>query len=113
MDYTAILRRLTIAAGSASGATTITIIPRNDKRVGANKTIRLTAAYANTVVPVDITLKDAGGGSSFSLFAADAVIDDQTYAAGTEITPLVLPEASGGTGRSDVQRLVLTGGLVV
>ena len=98
VDYTAILRHLTIAAGSASGATTITIIPRNDKRVGANKTIRLTAAHANTVVPVDITLKDAGGGSSFSLFAADAVIDDQTYAAGTEITPLVLPEASGGTG---------------
>ena len=97
VDYTAILRRLTIAAGSASGATTITITPRNDKRVGANKTIRLTAAYANTVVPVDITLKDAGeGGASF--FAADAVIDDQTYAAGTEITPLVLPEASGGTG---------------
>ena len=98
VDYTAILRPLTIKAGSASGTTTITITPRNDKRVGANKTIRLTAAYANTVVPVDITLKDAGGGSSFSFFAADAVIDDQTYTAGTEITPLVLPEASGGTG---------------
>ena len=97
VDYTATLSPLTIAAGSASGATTITITPRNDKRVGANKTIRLTAAYANTVVPVDITLKDAGGGSSFS-FSSNAVIDDQTYAAGTEITPLVLPEASGGTG---------------
>ena len=97
VDYTATLSPLTIAAGSASGATTITITPRNDKRVGANKTIRLTAAYANAVVPVDITLKDAGGGSSFS-FSSNAVIDDQTYAAGTEITPLVLPEASGGTG---------------
>ena len=100
-DYTAELRRLTIPAGSVSGTTTITITPRNDKRVGANKTIRLTGAYANTVSPVDITLKDAGGGTkgvSTVSFPADAAITDQTYIVGTEITPLVLSEASGGTG---------------
>ena len=96
-DYTAELRRLTIPAGSVSGTTTITITPRNDKRVGANKTIRLTGAYVNTVAPVDITLKDAGGGSAFS-FAANATIADQTYIVGTTIADLVLPEASGGTG---------------
>ena len=97
VDYTAELRRLTIPAGSVSGTTTITITPRNDKRVGANKTIRLTGAYANTAAPADITLKDAVGVSTFS-FSADAAIADQTYIVGTEITPLVLPEASGGTG---------------
>ena len=97
VDYTAELRRLTIPAGSVSGTTTITITPRNDKRVGANKTIRLTGAYVNTVAPVDITLKDAGGGSAFS-FAANATIADQTYIVGTAIAHLVLPAASGGTG---------------
>ena len=97
VDYTAELRRLTILAGSVSGTTTITITPRNDKRVGANKTIRLTGAYANTVAPADITLKDAGGGSAFS-FAANATIADQTYIVGTAIAHLVLPAASGGTG---------------
>ncbi len=97
VDYTAELRRLTILAGSVSGKTTITITPRNDKRVRANKTIRLTGAYANTVAPVDITLKDAGGGSAFS-FAANATIADQTYIVGTAIAHLVLPAASGGTG---------------
>ena len=97
VDYTAELRRLTIPAGSVSGTTTITITPRNDKRVGANKTIRLTGAYANTVAPADITLKDAGGGSAFS-FAANATIADQTYIVGTAIAHLVLPAASGGTG---------------
>ena len=96
-DYTAELRRLTIPAGSVSGTTTITITPRNDKRVGANKTIRLTGAYVNTVAPVDITLKDAGGGSTFS-FAENATIADQTYIVGTAIAHLVLPAASGGTG---------------
>ena len=96
-DYTAELRRLTIPAGSVSGTTTITITPRNDKRVGANKTIRLTGAYANTVSPADITLKDAGGGSAFS-FAANVTIADQTYMVGTAIAHLVLPAASGGTG---------------
>ena len=97
VDYTAELRRLTILAGSVSGKTTITITPRNDKRVRANKTIRLTGAYANTVAPADITLKDAGGGSAFS-FAANATIADQTYIVGTAIADLVLPAASGGTG---------------
>ena len=97
VDYTAELRRLTILAGSVSGKTTITITPRNDKRVRANKTIRLTGAYANTVAPVDITLKDAGGGSAFS-FVANATIADQTYIVGTAIAHLVLPAASGGTG---------------
>ena len=97
VDYTAELRRLTILAGSVSGKTTITITPRNDKRVRANKTIRLTGAYANTVAPVDITLKDAGGGSTFS-FVANATIADQTYIVGTAIAHLVLPAASGGTG---------------
>ena len=97
VDYTAELRRLTIPAGSVSGTMTITITPRNDKRVRANKTIRLTGAYANTVAPADITLKDAGGGSAFS-FAANATIADQTYIVGTAIADLVLPAASGGTG---------------
>ena len=110
LDYDARLSLLVIPAGSVSGTTTITIIPHNDKRVEGEETIRLTAAYANTVVPVDITLKDAGGGSSFS-FSSNAVIDDQTYAAGTEITPIVLPEASGGTGELTYSVSALPAGL--
>ena len=98
VDYAATLSSLTISAGSASGTTTITITPRNDKRAGGDKTIRLKGLYDNnTVDAVDITLQDTGEGTA-SFFAADAAIDDYAYTTGAAIADLVLPEASGGTG---------------
>ena len=127
VDYTAALSPLTIKAGSLSGTTTITITPRNDKQAEGDETIRLTGAYAQTVVPAEITLKDADGGGtseepeeldkpeepdkSSLAFADDAAIDDQTYTLGTEITPLVLPAALGGTGELTYSVSALPAGL--
>ena len=123
-DYTAGPSPLTIPAGSVSGTTTLTIIPYNDKRVGADKTIRL-GAYNNqitakdaegndvnvTVGTVDITLKDAGASSVLS-FDGDAAIYDQTYIVGRAITDW-LPEALGGIGNLTYSISALPAGLVV
>ncbi len=110
VDYLATAPSLTIPANAASGTTTFTITPTDDRTVEADETIRLTVPDANnqitaqyadeedvtlTVSTVDITLQDTGVGGAPS-FAADAAIADQTYAVGTAIADLVLPEASGG-----------------
>ena len=110
VDYSVTVRSLTIPAGSVSGTTTFTITPTDDRTVEADETIRLTVPDANnqitaqytdgddvtlTVSTVDITLQDTGAGGAPS-FAADAAIADQTYAVGTTMADLVLPEASGG-----------------
>ena len=110
VDYAVTVRSLTIPAGAVSGTTTFTITPTDDRTVEADETIRLTVPDANnqitaqyadgedvtlTVSTVDITLQDTGVGGTPS-FAADAAIADQTYAVGTAIADLVLPEASGG-----------------
>ena len=118
VDYSAALSPLTIPAGSVSGTTTLTIIPYNDKRVGADKTIRLKAYNDQitakddegndvkvTVGTVDIALKDAGASSVLS-FAADAAIYDRTYIVGREVADW-LPEAFGGTGNLTYSVLAL------
>ena len=109
IDYTAVLRPLTIAAGAVSGTTTITIIPFDDGTEEGEEKIRLTVPYANrqvtaqyadgeaanlTVGTVDVTLRDGSEGTVPS-FAAGAAISAQTYTAGTAIVDLVLPEATG------------------
>jgi len=121
IDYTAILRPLTIPAGAVSGTTTIVITPIDDAVVDASETIRLAVPYANnqittrggiqlTINPVDITLREAGeGGAPF--FAADATIADWSYAVGTELVSLVLPEATGGVGDLTYRVSVLPTGL--
>ena len=108
IDYTAVLRPLTIPAGAVSGTTTITIIPFDDGTEEGEEQIRLTVPYANrqvttqyadgeaanlTVGTVDVTLRDGSEGTVPS-FAAGAVIAAQTYTVGTA-TSLVLPEATG------------------
>ena len=109
IDYTAVLRPLTIPAGAVSGTTTITIIPFDDGTEEGEEKIRLTVPYANrqvtaqyadgeaanlTVGTVDVTLRDGSEGTVPS-FAAGAAIAPQTYTVGTAITSLVLPEATG------------------
>ena len=108
IDYTAVLRPLTIPAGAVSGTTTITITPFDDGTEEGEEKIRLTVPYANrqvttqyadgeaanlTVGTVDVTLRDGSEGTVPS-FAAGAVIAAQTYTVGTA-TSLVLPEATG------------------
>ena len=109
IDYTAVLRPLTIPAGAVSGTTTITITPFDDGTEEGEEKIRLTVPYANrqvtaqyddgdpanmTVGTVDVTLRDGSEGTVPS-FAAGAAIAPQTYTVGTAITSLVLPEATG------------------
>ena len=109
IDYTAVLRPLTISAGAVSGTTTITITPFDDGAEEGEEKIRLTVPYANrrvtaqyadgeaanlTVSTVDVTLRDGSEGTVPS-FAAGAAISAQTYTVGTAITDLVLPEATG------------------
>ena len=111
IDYSAVLRPLTIPAGSVSGTTTVSITPIDDGVVEGDEKIRLTVPYPNKQIiadagdedikviigMVDITLKDPGeGGEPF--FSAGASIADQTYTVGTAIADLVLPEAAGGDG---------------
>ena len=124
IDYSAVLRPLTIQAGSVSGTTTISIIPIDDGIVEGDEKIRLTVPYANkqiiadagdddvkvTIGMVDITLKDPGeGGEPF--FSAGASIADQTYTVGTAIADLVLPEAAGGDGALTYSVSALPSGL--
>ena len=124
IDYSAILRPLTIPAGSVSGTTTISVTPIDDGTVEGDEKIRLTVPYANkqitadagdedvkvTIGMVDITLTDPGeGGDPF--FAAGASIADQTYTVGTAIADLVLPEAAGGDGTLTYRVSALPAGL--
>ena len=53
---------------------------------------------------------NTGMSTSFG-FAADTVIPDQRYTAGTAIAPLVLPAASGGTGTLTYRLVGMPAGL--
>ena len=124
IDYSAVLRPLTIPAGSVSGTTTISVIPIDDGIAEGDEKIRLTVPYPDkqiiadagdedikvTVGMVDITLKDPGeGGEPF--FSAGASIADQTYTVGKAIADLVLPEAVGGDGTLTYSVSALPAGL--
>ena len=117
LDYTAVLRRLVIPAGSTEGTATITINPiadnneeEGDERIGLGSLGMPQAEdeYGGiqdlTVAPVTITLKDSAAEEEPSTpqdptrptFAVADSIASQEYAVGTAIDPLVLPEARGG-----------------
>ena len=116
LDYTASLSALVIPGGQTQGTATITITPvANDGQEGDEKIGLRSSGDAEgvaddgvteklVVVGTAITLKDVHAEGTqptptdptrptFSV----AAVDDQTYALGTAIDPLVLPEASGGT----------------
>ena len=116
LDYTASLSALVIPGGQTQGTATITITPvANDGQEGDEKIGLKSSGDAEgvaddgvteklVVVGTAITLKDVHAEGTqptptdptrptFSV----AAVDDQTYALGTAIDPLVLPEASGGT----------------
>ena len=119
-DYTAVLRPLVIQGGAVSGTTTITITPTaNDGEEDDEKfriaTLTSTLPRARDedgdlreleVTPATITLKDIEDSDTPTTtpdpkvpsFASADAIDDQVYTVGTAITPLVLPEATGGDG---------------
>ncbi len=113
VDYTAVLRSLTIPAGEITGSTTITITPVNDGAADNDETITLKPLKDDlknqdddkiTVDPVAIKLKDAAmmddssetpadtGWPSFgtAALAFEATVG-QTFSA-------VLPAATGGQG---------------
>ena len=95
---------LVIRAGSTSGSTEVFLEVEDDGESEGSETIILNGSAGGglTVSSVEITLTDqaaepAEPDDSPLAFAASAVIDNQEYTAGKAITPLVLPEAMGGT----------------
>ena len=116
LDYTASLSALVIPGGQTQGTATITITPtpndgkEGDEKIGLKSSGEPEAVDEDgvkeklIVVGTAITLKDvhAEGTQPTPVdptrptFAADAEIANQSYAVGTAIDPLVLPEARGG-----------------
>ena len=106
VDYSAIFNPLiTILAGAREGSTQFSILAIDDGLAEGNETIKLIGVINElTGSEAEITLVDEAAppepmepDDSALAFAAGTVIPNQTYTAGTPITPLVLPEASGGT----------------
>ncbi|MCY3667679.1 MAG: putative Ig domain-containing protein [Gemmatimonadetes bacterium] len=110
VDYAALFNPLiVIPAGSITGSTQFAIRIIDDDLVEGNETIKLIGVVNGLAGDeAEITLSDqapmtpdpgdpSDPGDSSLAFAANTAIPDQSYTAGTAITPLVLPAASGGT----------------
>ena len=117
LDYTAVLSPLVIPGGATHGTTTVTITSIADNRTEGDEKIGLRSLgnpkaidddgdiQELTVAPVAITLKDSSATGppigpqdpTRPAFAAADSVANQLYTVGTAITPLVLPEAQGGT----------------
>ena len=106
VDYSAIFNPLiTILAGAREGSTQFSILAIDDGLAEGNETIKLIGVINElTGSEAEITLSDEAAppempesDDSDLAFADGTVVPNQTYTAGTQITPLVLPEASGGT----------------
>ena len=105
VDYSALFNPLiTILAGAREGSTSLSIHAIDDGIAEGEETIKLIGVINGlTGGEAEITLSDQAAppppepDDSALAFADGTVIPDQTYTAGTVITPLVLPEASGGT----------------
>ena len=106
LDYSALFNpSLSIPAGSTSGSLTFLIDPTADNEDEGNETITLIAsAEGLTGGSADITLADAGTETPLPpeatplSFADGTSIADQKYTAGTAISDMELPAATGGVG---------------
>ena len=115
------------AALGGTGALTYRVLslPAGLSFDAATRTLSGTpTAATDGVVEVSYIVTDEGGsiallefnitvtsGMSTSFGFADAVVADQAYTAGSAITPLVLPAASGGTGALTYSLVGLPAGL--
>ena len=114
VDYAALFDPLiVIPAGSIAGFTQFAIRIIDDDLLEGNETIKLIGVVNGLQGDeAEITLSDQApmtpdpgdpgdpsdpGDPGVLAFAANTAIPDQSYTAGTTITPLVLPAASGGT----------------
>ena len=111
VDYAALFDPLiVIPAGSIMGSTQFAIRIIDDDLLEGNETIKLIGVVNGLQGDAaEITLSDQApmtpdpddpsdpGDPGVLAFAANTAIPDQSYTAGTTITPLVLPAASGGT----------------
>ena len=104
-DYAALFNpNLTIPAGSISGSIALIIDPNSDSVDEGNETITLTGVSAGlTVESGTITISEGMMDDDMPApdplaFAEGAMINDVASTAGTEISAMALPEASGGEG---------------
>ena len=132
LDYTAVLSPLVIPGGATHGTTTVTITSIADNRTEGDEKIGLRSLgnpkaidddgdiQELMVSPVAITLKDSSATGTppapqdptRPAFAAADSIADLSYTVGTAITPLVLPEAQGGTAPLTYSVSTLPAGLL-
>ncbi len=139
-DFTATLpATVTIPAGQRKGAAQMSVQPKDNTTADGNKAFAVEAtspsghqALANIQIIDDETAsptasadydsstpdsdEDGGqaedsGEDSEDTFAFASVVDDQAYTEGTEITALVLPEATGGEGAITYRVFDLPAGL--
>ena len=116
------------AASGGTGALTYNILgtlPAGLEFDSATRTLSGTpSAATDGAVEVTYIVTDEGGSAAVLTFSitvdtgmstafgfADAVVPDQMYTAGSAISPLVLPAASGGTGALTYRVLGLPAGL--
>ena len=104
-DYAALFNpRLEIPAGSISGSIALIIDPNADSEDEGNETITLTGTSAGlTVEPGTITIADGMMDPTDPpmdplAFAEGAMISDVASTAGTAVSDMELPAASGGEG---------------
>ena len=125
VDYAALFNPLiVIPAGSITGSTQFAIRIIDDDLLEGNETIKVIGVVNGLEGDAaEITLSDQAPttpdpgdpgdpGDSSLAFADNTAIPDQSYTAGTEITPLVLPAASGGTAPLAYSISALPAGLV-
>ncbi|MCE2448926.1 MAG: putative Ig domain-containing protein [Candidatus Latescibacteria bacterium] len=131
LDYTASLSPLVIPGGQTQGTATITITPtandgkEGDEKIGLKSSGEPEARDEDgvteklVVVGTAITLKDVHAEGTQPTpadptrptFAVADSIASQSYAVGTAIDPLVLPEASGGAAPLTYSLSTLPAGL--
>ena len=129
-DFTATLpETITIPAGTIKGTAQMTVQPQDNTTADGDRAFAVQATspsghraliniqiidddVANTTASAgDDSATSAEGEESEATFAFASVVDAQAYTAGTAITALMLPEATGGQGAITYRVLGLPAGL--